>query len=106
MKKIGTFQLKNEYFAIGSKVMPFIKKKIGLACVILVSLIAGWVFYFFEKTKYKIETAAEAIALKEKSFFLAHQKNESVNSLEAFSNWYYELGFWLADFQIASIWLA
>ena len=86
MRKIGTFQLKKEYFALRSKVMPFIKKNITPAFVILISLIAGWVFYFLEKTKYKIETAAEAIALKEKSFFLAHQKNESVNSLETFSN--------------------
>ena len=66
--------------------MAFIKKNIALALVILISVITGWSLYFFEKTKYKIETAAEAIALKEKSFFLAHQKNESVNSLEAFSN--------------------
>ena len=71
---------------IRSKVMRFIRKNIAFALIILISLIAGWIFYFFENTKYKIETAAEAIALKEKSFFLAHQKNESSNSLEAFSN--------------------
>ena len=85
-KKIITFQWENDYLTIGSKIMPFIRKNIALALVILMSLIAGWIFYFFENTKYKIETAAEAIALKEKSFFLAHQKDESSNSLEAFSN--------------------